>query len=544
MDYPQLEPVTKKGKAAVAVCHDRVLVGVRIRPMLSGTDGDKAAQQKPAIHAEGEVVVGQSGGRVRDFPFDYVFTKEQDEVYDCIGRQMLREAFNGYNVCLFAYGQTGSGKTYTLQGLPGAGLPRDVAPTVDNEGLVPRICRDLFSITQAKCDEDSSLQIRVTLSLTEVYNEKVRDLLPATKPPKGQEPPSLDVYEGTNKRIEVKGLTKHTVISYEKLMNLMQQGNGNREVAETKMNECSSRSHQITQLHVVQQYDRHDSNQEKRDCEAFITIVDLAGSERQSKTGTTGEQFKESTHINHSLLMLGRALNSFSEGRQKVKVPLRDSKLTRLLSESFGGNSKTWMLATVSPSAYNLTETLSTLNYASNAKNITNNAKQNRLAKALELSELRTHNKELLAAIDREEKKHREYEADIARLMKQHEVLQGLKADRKEVEDLQLETTKLKTARESAHHTQQKRRDVASVPHGLTQPRSDLYIGRAKISLKNIIEQTSNYHTLPLSNESPLPVQGGFNAVLIVNIYPVDHQVCFFCLIRKLLLRKKKKKMK
>eukprot|EP01059_Diplonema_ambulator_P033735 TRINITY_DN7196_c0_g4_i2.p1 TRINITY_DN7196_c0_g4~~TRINITY_DN7196_c0_g4_i2.p1 ORF type:complete len:424 (+),score=164.20 TRINITY_DN7196_c0_g4_i2:318-1589(+) len=288
------------------------------------------------------------------------------------------------------------------------------------------------------------------------------------------------------------------------------------------MNECSSRSHQILQLHLLQQYDKVDVAQEKRDCEAYITLVDLAGSERQSKTGASGEQFRESTHINQSLLMLGRALSSFSrEGKQKERVPLRDSKLTRLLSESFGGNSKTWMLATVSPSEYNWTETLSTLNYASSAKNITNNAKQNRLARAMELHELKEANKALQSALDKEMAKHRAMEARIAELEREKEKLLENQEVRQEVEKLQCQATEMKSARkkkfeESSHML------LPGPTYGLTTPREDMFVGRAKISLKNIIEQTSNYHTLPLSNESKVP--NGFNAVLVVNIYPVDHQ--------------------
>eukprot|EP01064_Diplonema_japonicum_P000901 TRINITY_DN1059_c0_g2_i1.p1 TRINITY_DN1059_c0_g2~~TRINITY_DN1059_c0_g2_i1.p1 ORF type:complete len:674 (+),score=102.71 TRINITY_DN1059_c0_g2_i1:23-2023(+) len=525
MDLPQLEPSTDMGRSMGRLTTDRVLVAVRVRPMSAGK-ADGGAQQRVVVGDSDLklVIADDKKTRKKEFPYDYVFSQGQDEIYDCIGKQMLKEAFDGFNVCLFAYGQTGSGKTYTLQGLPGAGLPKDTPPTTENEGLTPRLCRDLFSIIQLKLDADPSLQIRVTLSLTEVYNEKVRDLLPATKNPKGQEPPSLDVYETPEKRIEVKGLAKHTVIGYERLITLIQQGNSNREVAETKMNECSSRSHQILQLHVVQQYDKVDSSQEKRDCESYITLVDLAGSERQSKTGTSGEQFRESTHINQSLLMLGRALNSFSrEGKQKERVPLRDSKLTRLLSESFGGNSKTWMLAAVSPSVYNWTETLSTLNYASSAKNITNHAKQNRLARALELHELKETNKGLQAALDRELAKHKTMEQEIARLEREKESLLANQTVKKEVEKMQTEAMNLKSARQRKLDESTIMTPPTAAPsYGLTTPSEGMFVGRAKISLKNIIEQTSNYHTLPLSNEGK--VADGYNATLVVNIYPVDHQ--------------------
>ena len=530
MEIPILEPSTEMGKRAATLQSDRVLVAVRVRPHLSRTDGDNGSTVVRGESAGNFVEVNDGKSRKKDYAFDYVFSKGQDEVYDCIGKRMLTESFNGYNTCLFAYGQTGSGKTYTLQGLPGAGIPNEARHDLDHEGLTPRLCRDLFAIIQQRLDNDPDLQVRVTLSLIEVYNEKVRDLLPAVKTPKGQEPPSLDVVEGPNKRIEVRGLTKHPVIGHERMMKLILQGNANREVAETKMNECSSRSHQILQLHLQQRYEQVDIASDKRDTESFITIVDLAGSERQSKTGATGEQFKEATHINHSLLTLGRALNSFSEGDSrgsKVKVPLRDSKLTRLLSECFGGNSKTWMLATVSPSAYNLTESSSTLNYASHAKNITNNAKQNRLARALELHELKENHKKLQSAYDREAEKHRELMRLIEAAEEERARLRESQQMKQEVEELQNNMSQLKLQKETQEREQLCTRYAelhASTLHGLTTPRPDQFLGRAKISLKNIIDQTSSYHTLPLTNESNRP--GGFNAVLMVNIYPVDHQVC------------------
>eukprot|EP01063_Lacrimia_lanifica_P003313 TRINITY_DN1175_c0_g4_i1.p1 TRINITY_DN1175_c0_g4~~TRINITY_DN1175_c0_g4_i1.p1 ORF type:complete len:660 (+),score=260.82 TRINITY_DN1175_c0_g4_i1:95-1981(+) len=518
-----LEPTTALGKQALGLESDRVLVAVRVRPMMAKVDGTSGDQTRSTVFPDSEsrvVEVADGTKRKRSFPFDYVFQNDQYEVYDCIGKRMLIEAFNGYNVCMFAYGQTGSGKTYTLLGMPGAGLPVGVQHAPEQEGITPRLCKDLFEMIQRKLASDSDLQIRVTVTMTEVYNEKVRDLLPAQKTPKGQEPPSLDIYEDSNKRIEVRGLTKHTVIGYERLMTLIREGMQNREVAETKMNECSSRSHQILQLHIVQQYEKEDLAQDKRDTEACISIVDLAGSERQTKTGTSGDQFRESININHSLLSLGRALNSFSEKGQG-RVPLRDSKLTRLLSESFGGNSKTWMLATVSPAAYNLTESTSTLNYASSAKNITNNAKQNRLARAMELEELKETNTNLQMAYDNEVEKHKRLLAQLESLKTENTGLHQQAKMKKEVEDMQAQAVELRSARKKEY---EEHYDALanSGPITLLTPKHDTFIGRAKISLKNIIDQTSNYHTLPLSNEANVP--GGYNSTLIVNIYPVDQE--------------------
>eukprot|EP01062_Namystynia_karyoxenos_P061372 TRINITY_DN535_c0_g1_i3.p1 TRINITY_DN535_c0_g1~~TRINITY_DN535_c0_g1_i3.p1 ORF type:complete len:698 (+),score=221.80 TRINITY_DN535_c0_g1_i3:159-2252(+) len=557
----RFEPQTAKGKRLPAIAGDRVIVSVRIRPLLETqqrTDGDGenfrvAFTGNPVTNT---VDCDDGKGRKKDFQYDSVFTAGQDEVYDCIGRPMLREAFGGYNVTLFAYGQTGSGKTYTIQGLPGAGLPKDCTPekAAREAGLVPRLCRDCFEVIQEKLDDDDGLEIKVTLSYMEVYNEQVRDLLAHRH--RHQEPESLEIHETPDKRIDVRGLSHHTVIGSERVLQLIAQGNSNRQVAETKMNECSSRSHSILQLHVVQRYENPSAD--KRDCESLINIVDLAGSERQSKTGTEGDQFKEAKHINHSLLMLGRALNSFSEKGKSAHVPLRESKLTRLLSESFGGNSKTWMLATASPSAYNFSESMSTLNYAQSAKNITNNARQNRLARAMELKELKDDNARLSEAFDAEKRRAEQLQRELERLTAETERLRK-STDPAAIDQLTRENAALEAENSSLRATVKEKQQAVELAHGdtqelearlakekrsvpsdtprtvdnlvpgssrgvagggLTQPQSGMYIGRAKISLRNIIEQTSSYLTLPLTNESG--VEGGHGAVLVVNIYPVD----------------------
>ncbi len=219
-------------------------------------------------------------------------------------------------------------------------------------GIIPRLCSELFAIAQEKLDEDPTLTIKITMSFLEIYNEKVRDLLEKRR--KGQQELSaLEIRETADKKVFIEGLSVHTVINLDRIEKLLEMGNTQRQTAETKMNEKSSRSHSIVQFHLNQ---THDPPQpDKRDIECVVTIVDLAGSERQSKTEATGQQFDESKNINRSLLMLGRALNSFSDG-SKHHVPLRESKLTRLLSECFGGNARTWMLACISPSSFNYSE--------------------------------------------------------------------------------------------------------------------------------------------------------------------------------------------
>ena len=372
----------------------RVQVSLRIRPVGKGNQKhSKIAVRK----VEDRDVVIDDEKTKRSYRFDHVFSGGQAEVFETIGRPMLEEAYKGFNVCLFAYGQTGSGKTYSLLG--------DVGQE-EREGVAPRFVRCLFDEAQRMVDEDADLTIRVSLSMIEVYMEKVRDLLAPRQ--RGQEPESLEIHEDPRRRVYVKGASVHQVLSAERMMELLRAGNANRQTAETKMNETSSRSHAIMQISLSQEFE----SVEKKDLECVVSLVDLAGSERQTKTESTGQQFEEAKKINHSLLMLGRALNSFSERKGgDAYISLRESKLTRLLSESFGGNSKTWMLATVSPTAFNLTESISTLDYATNAMAITNKAKVNGAFKSLEIKELK---------------------AVVARLEKQLESLAAVK-DSKEV---------------------------------------------------------------------------------------------------------------
>ncbi|ORC93450.1 kinesin [Trypanosoma theileri] len=357
----------------------RVQVSVRICPpresekvVLRSVPDDKKA-----------VMVDHGGSKTVDvFKFDRVFTGPQDELYDEIGRPMLKEAFGGFNVCLFAYGQTGSGKTHSLFG--------DLN-SKENCGIAPRFVQEMIEEAQRRVETDSGATIKFFVTMVEVYMEKVRDLLAPRV--RGQEPESLEIHEDNQRRVYVKGAGVHPVLTLERMLELLKIGNANRQTGETKMNETSSRSHAVIQITISQKYE----SLEMRDVESVVLLVDLAGSERQSKTESTGIAFEEAKKINQSLLMLGRALNSFSDRKGgDAFISLRASKLTRILSESFGGNSKTWMLATVSPTAYNLTETISTLEYAQNAMAITNKAKVNDTKKNVELKQL----KELVALLE------------------------------------------------------------------------------------------------------------------------------------------------
>ena len=488
---------------------NRVQVAVRIRP-LSRYDGHDA---EDVCRVERETIhIGRAGEHSKSFTYDHVFSQGQEGLYENIGQPMLADAYEGYNVCLFAYGQTGSGKTYSVQGEGG-----------DKAGLVPRICNDIFAVAQEKLEEDPNLTIKISMSFMEIYNEKVRDLLEKRR--KGQpELTPLELRELPDKKVFVDGISIHTVINYERIQKLLDFGNSQRQVAETKMNEKSSRSHSIVQFYLSQ---THDPPQpDKRDIECVVTIVDLAGSERQSKTDAAGQQFTESKNINTSLLMLGRALNSFSDGN-KHHVPLRESKLTRLLSESFGGNARTWMLACISPSSYNYSESMSTLEYAQNAKAIINKAKINSIQQRLELKELREQHGKLSDLYESEKERARQMRMELQYRVEEIERLRKENFDlRSRLENVEI--TKLRVEEDLTSARGQMNELLRLKDEQRIQERTregvQLYIGRAKVSLKNIIEQTSNYLTLPLISD--VANVDGTQPQLIVNIYPVDAKGC------------------
>ena len=373
---------------------DNVNVAIRVRPHTKTDGGDN--RDCLTIDSEfGEIIAKDPDGRrgEKSFSFDTVFTTtaEQIDVFEKIGRPMVDTAMQGYNVTLFTYGQTGSGKTYTIQGLPGAGVRQGQDYDIEkHKGLTPRVAEYLIENVTNLVDEDSTANTSVDMAYLEIYNEQIRDLL---VPKIGGKANNLEVREDAKHKPFVEGLSWKKCITCDQIIKHLLIGNERRETAATKMNEVSSRSHSIVMLRIKVTYDPPSAS--KPDTEALLYIVDLAGSERQDKTGAEGETLIEAKNINKSLLMLGRAIHAFGEKGASAHVPLRDSKLTRLLKESFGGNSKTWMIATCSASPYNMVETKSTLDYAANAKNITNSAEQNRMARQLELGEQRQMNKEL-----------------------------------------------------------------------------------------------------------------------------------------------------
>lgn len=318
----------------------------------------------------------------KTFAFDHCFWSmeesnnkyaSQEKVYKCLGADVLENSFEGYNACIFAYGQTGSGKTYTMMG------------SQNQTGLIPRLCNELFD--RISSNEDENITYKVEVSYIEIYNEKVRDLLC----PRGNQA-TLRVREHKILGPYVEGLTKLVVSSFKDIENLMIEGNKSRTVAATNMNTESSRSHAVFNIVLTRsEYDKEtESIGEKV---SKLSLVDLAGSERASKSGAEGERLKEGSNINRSLVTLGQVISSLAEsggkGKKALHVPYRDSVLTWLLKDNLGGNSKTVMVATVSPAADNYEETLSTLRYADRAKRIVNHAVVNEDPNAKIIRELR-----------------------------------------------------------------------------------------------------------------------------------------------------------
>ncbi|XP_011873969.1 PREDICTED: kinesin-like protein unc-104 isoform X11 [Vollenhovia emeryi] len=321
---------------------------------------------------------------VKSFNYDYSYFSmdPNDEnystqlmVYKDIGEEMLEHAFEGYNVCIFAYGQTGAGKSYTMMGKQEEG----------QEGIIPQICKDLFRKISYTSNE--RLKYSVEVSYMEIYCERVRDLLN----PKNRG--NLRVREHPLYGPYVEDLSKLAVLSYEDIHDLIDEGNKARTVAATNMNETSSRSHAVFTIFFTQQQ-QDSATGLMTEKVSKISLVDLAGSERADSTGAKGTRLKEGANINKSLTTLGKVISALAEIATKKKkkadfIPYRDSVLTWLLRENLGGNSKTAMIAAVSPADINYDETLSTLRYADRAKQIVCKAVVNEDANARLIRELK-----------------------------------------------------------------------------------------------------------------------------------------------------------
>eukprot|EP00644_Phytophthora_capsici_P017204 jgi/Phyca11/122680/e_gw1.48.27.1 len=308
----------------------------------------------------------------KQYTFDFAYYTEstQAQVYGDIAKPLVDQALQGYNGTIFAYGQTGSGKTHTMMG------------SGDDHGIVPLMNADLFGRINAsdeinaRTEDEGAIKYLVTVSFLEIYNEVIKDLLnPSDKVLKIREHPDMGIY--------VEQLAELVVRDPADVTRLLEQGNKVRQVAATQMNERSSRSHSCFTIKISSKRSQVLAGVQKETCmNAKINLVDLAGSERASKTGATGDRLKEGAAINKSLSALGNVINmlaSTDKARKggKAHIPYRDSKLTRLLQESLGGNSLTVMIAAISPADDNYEESLSTLVYANRAKSIKNATKKN-----------------------------------------------------------------------------------------------------------------------------------------------------------------------
>ena len=354
-----------------------VKVAVRVRPFNAREKDNKSTCD---IEMNGnQTVIKDELGQPRTFTFDHSFWShdcyieqengylspdssgkyaDQNFVFDTLGKQILDNAWEGYHCCLFAYGQTGSGKSYSMVGY-GA-----------NKGIVPISCEEIFK--RISENKDASIHYEVEVSMLEIYNEKVQDLLVpiSNRPPSG-----LKIRESKALGVFVADLTKYPVSSYEEISNKMDEGYQNRTIGSTLMNNTSSRAHTIVTIEFKQVQVVGKTKSEKL---SKINLVDLAGSERANSTGATGARLKEGCNINKSLLVLGNVINTLADkalGKKKdVLPPYRDSALTRILQNALGGNSKTVMICALSPASINYEETLSTLRYADRAKKIQNKA--------------------------------------------------------------------------------------------------------------------------------------------------------------------------
>ncbi|XP_067640419.1 chromosome-associated kinesin KIF4A [Eurosta solidaginis] len=348
---------------------DNVRVAVRIRPLVPSERERGCQEAVERVGDSAQVIVN----RTDTFTFNYVFDARdtQEYIYEVIVTGLLDKFFSGFNATILAYGQTGSGKTHTMGTAFGGELD-------ENAGVIPRIMRDIFERIKKLTEE---FDFVVKCSFMELYQEQLYDLL-SDQP---REQAVVEMRENRNGVI-MPGLTEMLVANASETTDCLLRGSSGRAVAATAMNEQSSRSHAIFTITV---------EATKKDEMSTVTtskfhLVDLAGSERSKKTQATGDRFKEGVKINQGLLALGNVISALGSGQGSGFVRYRDSKLTRLLQDSLGGNSITLMIACVSPADYNVAETLSTLRYADRARKIKNKPIVNQDPHAAEINHLKS----------------------------------------------------------------------------------------------------------------------------------------------------------
>ncbi|XP_069130864.1 chromosome-associated kinesin KIF4A-like [Argopecten irradians] len=348
-----------------------VRVAVRCRPLIQKEENEGCQVCVQFTKDEPQIILG----KMKAFTYDYVFSpcNSQSEVYDMAVHPLLKQIFKGYNATVVAYGQTGSGKTYSMGGCYEESLTEDQAVM----GIIPRVLKELFEGFQSR----SEYEFTTKVSYIEIHNEDINDLL---CPPNRREP--LSIREDIDGGIKLPGLHEVVVASCKETMEYLARGSRSRTTASTAMNNTSSRSHAIFTV-IIEQKKRDDMEDF---CKSKFHLVDLAGSERAKRTQAEGERFKEGININRGLLALGNVISALGEENSKRNhIPYRDSKLTRLLQDSLGGNSHTVMIACVSPADSNMEETLNTLRYADRARKIKNKPIVNRDPQTEEIMRLK-----------------------------------------------------------------------------------------------------------------------------------------------------------
>ncbi|XP_014822994.1 PREDICTED: kinesin-like protein KIF3B [Poecilia mexicana] len=373
---------------------ETVKVVVRCRPM---NDKEKASKFEQMVSVDvklGQIMVRnprEASEHPKVFTFDSVYdcNSKQIDLYDETFRPLVDSVLLGFNGTIFAYGQTGTGKTYTMEG---------VRNDPERRGVIPNSFEHIFT----HISRSQNQQYLVRASYLEIYQEEIRDLLSKDQSHR------LELRERPDTGVYVKDLSSFVTKSAREIEHVMNVGNQNRSVGATNMNEHSSRSHAIFVITVECSELGVDGENHIR--VGKLNLVDLAGSERQTKTGAQGERLKEATKINLSLSALGNVISALVDGRSS-HIPYRDSKLTRLLQDSLGGNARTVMVANIGPASYNVEETLTTLRYANRAKNIKNKPHINEDPKDALL---------------------REFQEEIARLKEQLEKRVGKKKKRRQ----------------------------------------------------------------------------------------------------------------
>ncbi|XP_037834085.1 kinesin-like protein KIF21A isoform X2 [Kryptolebias marmoratus] len=379
-----------------------VRVALRIRPQLAREKIEGCHICTYVMPGEPQVILGKD----KAFTFDYLFDmdSQQDTIYDTCTEKLIEGCFEGYNATVFAYGQTGSGKTYTM----GTGF--DVNIVEEELGIIPRAVHHLYKGIEkrrqaAQEQGRSAPEFKINAQFLELYNEEVLDLFDSARDMKQKS--LIKIHEDANGGIYTVGVTTRTVSSEAEMMQCLKLGALSRTTASTQMNVQSSRSHAIFTIHLCQVRVCASDNQENEnenkvsngnaEMDEYETLtakfhfVDLAGSERLKRTGATGDRAKEGISINCGLLALGNVISALGDRSKRTShVPYRDSKLTRLLQDSLGGNSQTVMIACISPSDRDFMETLNTLKYANRARNIKNKVMVNQDKASQQISALRT----------------------------------------------------------------------------------------------------------------------------------------------------------